>query len=170
MRKPGRFSGAVIQVTSNTGTTAYHGSLFFKADRPGMNAWQRWNGASSVRPCATPTKRPANRGLAKDQQPLLISSAAASAAQSSTTSFSRSLRMRRSATTRLPRVPGCLRLRLTTPPPHRRTASRQSTWSFRPASRPAATGIISGGPALRQIGVPDGPYCHTITVNGNGTM
>ena len=40
----GRFSGAVIQLTSNTGTNAYHGSLFFKADRPGLNAWQRWNG------------------------------------------------------------------------------------------------------------------------------
>ena len=37
----GRFSGAVIQVSSNTGTNAYHGSLFFKADRPGLNAWQR---------------------------------------------------------------------------------------------------------------------------------
>jgi hypothetical protein len=57
----GRFSGAVIQVTSNTGTNAYHGSLFFKADRPGLNAWQRWNGANSVDP-ANASKTPANRG------------------------------------------------------------------------------------------------------------
>ena len=63
----GRFSGAVIQVTSNTGTNAYHGSLFFKADRPGLNAWQRWNGANSVDP-ANASKTPANRGLAKDPQ------------------------------------------------------------------------------------------------------
>jgi len=63
----GRFSGAVIQLTSNTGTNAYHGSLFFKGDRPGLNAWQRWNGQNSVGP-ATAGETPTARGLAKDQQ------------------------------------------------------------------------------------------------------
>ena len=63
----GRFSGAVIQVTSNTGSNAYHGSLFFKGDRPGLNAYQRWNGQNSVGP-ATAGETPAARGLNKDQQ------------------------------------------------------------------------------------------------------
>jgi len=63
----GRFSGAVVQVTSQTGTNAYHGSLFFKADRPGLNAWQRWNGQNSVGP-ATAGETPTARGLARDQQ------------------------------------------------------------------------------------------------------
>jgi hypothetical protein len=63
----GRFSGAVIQVTSNTGTNAYHGSLFFKADRPGLNAYQRWNGQNSVGP-ATAGETPASRNLLRDTQ------------------------------------------------------------------------------------------------------
>ena len=63
----GRFSGAVIQVTSNTGTNAFHGSIFFKADRPGLNAWQRWNGQNSVGP-ATAGETPTARGLSRDQQ------------------------------------------------------------------------------------------------------
>src|SRR5712664_2030842 len=40
----GRFSGAQIQVTSKSGTNQYHGSLFFAAHRPGLNAYQRFNG------------------------------------------------------------------------------------------------------------------------------
>jgi hypothetical protein len=63
----GRFSGAVVQLTSNTGTNAYHGSLFIKGDRPGLNAWQRWNGQNSVGP-ATAGETPTGRGLNKDQQ------------------------------------------------------------------------------------------------------
>jgi hypothetical protein len=43
----GRFSGGQIQVTSKSGTNDLHGSLFFKASRPGLNAYQRWNGAGS---------------------------------------------------------------------------------------------------------------------------
>jgi hypothetical protein len=43
----GRFSGAQIQVTSKSGTNALHGSAFFKASRPGLNAYQRWNGTAS---------------------------------------------------------------------------------------------------------------------------
>ena len=40
----GRFSGAQIQLTSKTGTNDFHGSLFFRAQRPGLNAYQRYNG------------------------------------------------------------------------------------------------------------------------------
>jgi hypothetical protein len=61
----GRFSGAVIQVTSNTGTNAYHGSAFFKADRPGINAYQRWNSQNSVGAAAA-GETPAQRGLLRD--------------------------------------------------------------------------------------------------------
>jgi hypothetical protein len=43
----GRFSGGQIQVTSKSGTNDLHGSLFFKASRPGLNAYQRWNGVGS---------------------------------------------------------------------------------------------------------------------------
>jgi hypothetical protein len=43
----GRFSGGQIQVTSKSGTNDIHGSLFFKASRPGLNAYQRWNGTGS---------------------------------------------------------------------------------------------------------------------------
>lgn len=57
----GRFSGAQVQITSKSGTNNIHGSLFFKAERPGMNAYQRWNGPSSVN-----SGTPAQRGLIKD--------------------------------------------------------------------------------------------------------
>jgi hypothetical protein len=57
----GRFSGGQIQVTTKSGTNALHGSLFFKASRPGLNAYQRWNGVGSVLPGS-----PASRGLNKD--------------------------------------------------------------------------------------------------------
>src|SRR5580704_16184442 len=63
----GRFSGAVIQLTSNTGTNSYHGSLFFKADRPGLNAWQRWYGPNSVGP-ADANLSVASRNLLRDVQ------------------------------------------------------------------------------------------------------
>jgi Carboxypeptidase regulatory-like domain/TonB dependent receptor len=57
----GRFSGGQIQVTTKSGTNALHGSLFFKASRPGLNAYQRWNGLGSDVPGT-----PASRGLNKD--------------------------------------------------------------------------------------------------------
>ncbi len=63
----GRFSGAVIQVTSNTGTNTYHGSLFFKGDRPGLNAYQRWNGPNSAGPNDAGLP-PTARGLVRDSQ------------------------------------------------------------------------------------------------------
>ncbi|HEY7354018.1 MAG TPA: TonB-dependent receptor [Terriglobales bacterium] len=43
----GRFSGAQIQVTSKSGTNNFHGSLFFDAHRPGLDAYQRFNGENN---------------------------------------------------------------------------------------------------------------------------
>jgi len=40
----GRFSGAQVEVTSKSGSNQYHGSLFFDVHRPGLNAYQRFNG------------------------------------------------------------------------------------------------------------------------------
>lgn len=40
----GRYSGAQVQVTSRSGTDKYHGSLFVTAHRPGLDAYQRFNG------------------------------------------------------------------------------------------------------------------------------
>jgi len=68
----GRFSGEQIQVTSKSGTNTLHGSAFIRAWRPGMNAYQRYNGPAfydyvcdnadgTTRPCT-----PQERGLNKD--------------------------------------------------------------------------------------------------------
>ena len=43
----GRFSGAQIQVTSKSGSNQFHGSAFFTAHRPGLNAYQRFNGPNN---------------------------------------------------------------------------------------------------------------------------
>jgi Carboxypeptidase regulatory-like domain/TonB dependent receptor len=43
----GRNSGAQVLVVSKNGTNAFHGSALFKADRPGLNAFQRWNGPNN---------------------------------------------------------------------------------------------------------------------------
>src|SRR6266851_1478501 len=40
----GRYRGAQVQVISQNGTNQYHGSLYFKAHRPGLNAFTRYNG------------------------------------------------------------------------------------------------------------------------------
>lgn len=39
----GRTSGASIHITSQNGTNNFHGTAFFKADRPGLNAAPRWD-------------------------------------------------------------------------------------------------------------------------------
>jgi hypothetical protein len=38
----GRFSGAQIQMISENGTNQFHGTALFKLDRPGLNAYQRY--------------------------------------------------------------------------------------------------------------------------------
>jgi Carboxypeptidase regulatory-like domain len=40
----GRYRGAQVQIISQSGTNNYHGSFFFKAHRPGLNAFQKYNG------------------------------------------------------------------------------------------------------------------------------
>lgn len=57
----GRFSGADVEITSKTGTNQIHGSLFFRANRPGLNAYQRYNGSGTFNPGT-----PAARGLLRD--------------------------------------------------------------------------------------------------------
>jgi hypothetical protein len=44
----GRFSGAITQITSKSGTNSIHGSAFVEVVRPGLNAYQRWNGPNKV--------------------------------------------------------------------------------------------------------------------------
>ena len=59
----GRFSSTQMQVITKNGTNQVHGSGFFKADRPGLNAYQRLNGPSSF-----VGDTPAARGLNRDNQ------------------------------------------------------------------------------------------------------
>jgi hypothetical protein len=59
----GRFSGAQIQVTSKSGTNNIHGSAFFHVNRPGLNAYQRYNGPSYYN-----SGDAAARGLLRDDQ------------------------------------------------------------------------------------------------------
>lgn len=59
----GRFSGAQIQVISKSGTNHVHGSAFILGYRPGLNAYQEWNGPGSFNPGT-----PGARGLTKDTQ------------------------------------------------------------------------------------------------------
>ena len=40
----GRYRGAQVQIISQNGTNNYHGSFFFKAHRPGLDAFTRYNG------------------------------------------------------------------------------------------------------------------------------
>jgi len=42
----GRFGGAQVQVITQNGTNQYHGSFFFKADRPGLNSYQPFTGTA----------------------------------------------------------------------------------------------------------------------------
>jgi hypothetical protein len=66
----GRFSGALTEITSKSGTNDLHGSFFIQITRPGLNAYQRWNGPSSVQAFdpATGAKLTADaRGLLRDE-------------------------------------------------------------------------------------------------------
>jgi len=40
----GRYRGAQVQIISQNGTNQYHGSFFFKAHRPGLDAFTKYNG------------------------------------------------------------------------------------------------------------------------------
>jgi hypothetical protein len=44
----GRNSGAQVLVVSKNGTNDFHGSAFFKFHRPGLNAYQRYNGPNTT--------------------------------------------------------------------------------------------------------------------------
>ena len=66
----GRFSGALTQITSKSGTNDIHGSFFVQVNRPGLNAYQRWNGASSVQavdPVTGDKLTPSERGLLRNE-------------------------------------------------------------------------------------------------------
>src|SRR5690242_518352 len=49
----GRYRGAQVQIISQNGTNQYHGSLFFKAHRPGLDAFTKYNGFNSNLPGCT---------------------------------------------------------------------------------------------------------------------
>jgi len=66
----GRFSGALTEITSKSGTNDLHGSFFFQITRPGLNAYQRWNGPGSVQafdPTTGQKLTPSQRGLLRDE-------------------------------------------------------------------------------------------------------
>ncbi len=44
----GRNSGAQVLLVSQNGTNQFHGSALMKFDRPGLNAYQRWNGPDNA--------------------------------------------------------------------------------------------------------------------------
>ena len=44
----GRSSGGKIQVVTQNGTNQFHGSAFFKLNRPGLNAYQNWTGSAGL--------------------------------------------------------------------------------------------------------------------------
>jgi hypothetical protein len=66
----GRFTGAMTEITSKSGTNDLHGSFFVQITRPGLNAYQRWNGPQSVQaidPTTGQKLSPAERGLLRDE-------------------------------------------------------------------------------------------------------
>ena len=63
----GRFSGAQVEITSKTGTNQFHGSLFFRANRPGLNAYQRYNGPGTFN-AGTPEERNLLRDTKRSNQ------------------------------------------------------------------------------------------------------
>ena len=66
----GRFTGAVTEITSKSGTNDLHGSFFVQITRPGLNAYQSWNGPQSVQaidPTTGNRLTAAERGLLRDE-------------------------------------------------------------------------------------------------------
>lgn len=53
----GRFSGAQVQITSKGGSNQFHGSAFITVHRPGLNAYQRWNGPATPSPVERDSSR-----------------------------------------------------------------------------------------------------------------
>jgi hypothetical protein len=65
-----RFTGANTEITSKSGTNDIHGSFFIQITRPGLNAYQSWNGSQSVQAFDSTTGAkltPADRGLLRDE-------------------------------------------------------------------------------------------------------
>jgi hypothetical protein len=64
----GRFAGAMTEITSKSGTNQVHGSIFVQVVRPGLNAYQRWNGPGSVASVGSGGTKltPQERGLQRD--------------------------------------------------------------------------------------------------------
>lgn len=58
----GRFAGVQVQVISKSGGNQFHGSFFSTFHRPGLDAYQRWNGVQFNNPGT-----PAQRGLLRDE-------------------------------------------------------------------------------------------------------
>ena len=63
----GRFSSAQVQVITKNGTNQVHGSAFVKLDRPGLNAYQRFNSPGSFSG-GTPQARGINRDESRFNQ------------------------------------------------------------------------------------------------------
>jgi hypothetical protein len=61
----GRYRGAQVQIISQNGTNHFHGSAFFKAHRPGLNAYTKYNGYTSDTPGCDP-KAPSHCGNVRD--------------------------------------------------------------------------------------------------------
>jgi len=62
----GRYRGAQVQIISQNGTNQYHGSAYFKAHRPGLDAFTKYNGYNSDAPGCVPSKSNSYCGNVRD--------------------------------------------------------------------------------------------------------
>jgi hypothetical protein len=63
----GRYRGAQVQIISQNGTNNFHGSLFFKAHRPGLDAFTKYNGYNSDTPGCIDDKANGYCGNVRDE-------------------------------------------------------------------------------------------------------